>query len=71
MLAVWLKIRDSPLEFQGEVAFEIDIEGRVELAQLDMSLHSKWKEQYEQRDGNWNVQEKYKVFHFNRCVGFM
>ena len=42
------KERDSPLEFEEEVAFEIDNEGR-EFSELDMSLHSKWREQYEQR----------------------
>lgn len=36
--------RDSPLEFEEEVAFEIDNEGR-EFSELNMSLH----EQYEQR----------------------
>ena len=65
------KERDSPLEFEEEMAFEIDIEGRVEFSELDLSLLSQWREQYEQRQGDWKVQEKQKVFHFTRSMGYM
>lgn len=46
------KERDFPLEFEEEMAFEIDIEGRVEFSELDLRLLSKWREQYEQRQGD-------------------